>query len=84
MPTTGLFINLVEYQLPFARRTLLAPITLFGQTLNGLIDSGAMGYFTDRSLVKRLGTPTRKLLKPIAVYNMDNTENIAGCIEAEA
>ena len=51
---------------------------------NGLIDSGAMGYYIDRSLKRRLGIPTRKLPRPITVNNVDHTENIGGRIETEA
>ena len=40
-----------------------------------------MGYYVDRSLVKRLGLPTTKLGHPITVYNVDHTENVAGKIK---
>ena len=50
---------------------------------HGLIDSGAMGYYIDYSLIKKLGIKTRRIPMPIMVYNVDHTENKAGKIEAE-
>ena len=75
-----LSINLVEHQLPFAQRTH-APITLLGKKEYRLIDSGAMGYYIDQTLVRKLNVPTERLINPITIYNVDHTENIVGKIK---
>jgi hypothetical protein len=45
-----------------------------------LIDCGATGQFMDRAYVERNRLTTRKLLRPIPVYNVDGTLNEAGSI----
>ena len=45
-----------------------------------LLDTGAGGKFIDQNFVLRNNLRTRKLGKPITVYNMDGTENKTGTI----
>ena len=42
-----------------------------------------MGYYIDSKLVQWLGLKTHNLARPITVYNVDHTENIAGKIRTE-
>lgn len=48
--------------------------------LAGLLDSGASGLFIDKAYVTHNQIPTRKLLRPIPVLNIDGTPNNAGLI----
>ena len=43
-----------------------------------LIDSGATKNFMDHSMIQHLGIGTRKLPVPRRIFNVDETENIAG------
>ncbi|HWN07996.1 MAG TPA: reverse transcriptase domain-containing protein [Pyrinomonadaceae bacterium] len=45
-----------------------------------MVDSGATGDFIDRDFVAKSKLTTRKLSKPIPVYNVDGTPNEAGSI----
>jgi hypothetical protein len=47
---------------------------------HALVDSGATGYFIDKAFVEKHGLKTKKLLFPIKIRNVDNTEIIAGRI----
>jgi hypothetical protein len=44
---------------------------------HALVDSGATGYFIDKEFIKKHGLKTKRLLFPITVRNVDDTENIA-------
>jgi hypothetical protein len=46
-----------------------------------LIDSGAMNNFINFCTVNKLGLGTRKIPRPIELYNVDGTHNQAGKIE---
>jgi hypothetical protein len=46
-----------------------------------LIDSGTTNNFIDFRTVNKLGLGTRKILRPIELYNVDGTHNQAGKIE---
>jgi Retroviral aspartyl protease len=48
-----------------------------------LLDSGATGSFINRTLIQNNGICTCKLEHPIAVYNIDGTENKGGSITEE-
>jgi hypothetical protein len=50
------------------------------KSLNSLVDSGATGNFIDRDYVKSNRLTTRRLSKPVPVYNVDGTPNEAGSI----
>ena len=45
-----------------------------------LLDCGATGLFISSALVREKGLTTRKLSRPIPVYNVDGTPNKAGSI----
>ena len=45
-----------------------------------MVDCGATGDFIDEEFVKRANLPTRSLLSPVPVYNVDGTPNEAGSI----
>ena len=45
-----------------------------------LVDSGATGSFIDQGYVRRNGITTRRLARPVAVYNIDGSPNEAGFI----
>ena len=45
-----------------------------------LLDTGAGGKFIDQNFVLEKGIRTRKLEKPITVYNVDGTKNKTGTI----
>ena len=45
-----------------------------------IVDTGATGDFIDQDFVQNAKLPTRKLLQPILVYNVDGTLNEAGSI----
>ena len=46
-----------------------------------MVDTGATSDFIDQDFVDRSKLPTRKLLQPILVYNVDGTPNEAGSID---
>ena len=48
--------------------------------MRALLDSGATGLFIDSEYVKSNRMPTRKLSRPIPVFNVDGTPNEAGQI----
>ena len=48
--------------------------------VQGLVDSRATGLFMDRDFVQRTQLATRKLSKPIPVFNVDGTLNEQGSI----
>jgi len=50
------------------------------KSINSFMDSGATGEFNDRHYAKSNRLHTRKLSKPIPVYNVDGTLNEAGSI----
>jgi hypothetical protein len=52
-------------------------------SLSALLDSGATGLFLDTKFVKEQNLNTRKLPKPIPVYNVDGTLNQGGSIQEE-
>jgi hypothetical protein len=74
-------VRSVDHKLPFNRRTLQVPVTLAGVKEHALVDSGATGYFIDKKFVEKHGLRTTKLLFPLKIRNVDNTENIAGRIK---
>ena len=43
-----------------------------------------MGYYLDSELVSKLKIPTKRLVTPITVHNVNGTQNIAGRIEKSA
>jgi transposase InsO family protein len=50
------------------------------KSINSLVDSGATGNFIDRDYVRTHHLTTRKLSKPVAVFNVDGTPNDSGSI----
>jgi len=50
------------------------------QGICALVDCGATGLFIDREYVKSNRLPTKKLSRPIPVFNVDGTANEAGSI----
>ena len=52
-------------------------------TVTALLDSGATGIFLDRKWVKANHLNTRRLPRPIPVYNVDGTLNQGGSIQEE-
>jgi len=54
--------------------------TIEEASTEAMIDSGATGDFIDRDFVTNSKLTTRKLSKPIPVYNVDGTLNEAGSI----
>jgi hypothetical protein len=69
-----------EVWVPVTARTL---DTHWAVDLKALLDSGATGLFIDKKFVTMNDVTTRKLEKPIAVYNVDGTPNKVGTIEEE-
>jgi hypothetical protein len=53
-------------------------VALAGVKEHALVDSGATGYFIDKKFVEKHGLRTTKLLFPLKIWNVDNTENVAG------
>lgn len=51
--------------------------------LTALLDSGATGMFLDREFVRQNNLNTRRLPRPIPVYNVDGTLNQGGSIKEE-
>jgi len=51
-----------------------------GIMIKVLLDSGIMGMFMDRQMVARHGFKLQKLERPIAVKNVDGTNNSGGAI----
>jgi len=51
-----------------------------GIMIKALLDSGAMGMFMDRQAVTRHGFKLQKLERPIAIRNVDGTNNSRGAI----
>ena len=45
-----------------------------------LVDSGATNNFISSTFAKRMGLGAIPLAKPCKIWNIDNTENKAGCI----
>jgi len=50
------------------------------KSVNSFVDSGATGEFIDHHYAKSNQLHTRKLSKPIPVYNVDGTLNEAGSL----
>ena len=50
------------------------------RSVNSLVDSGATGNFIDREYVRSHHLTTRRLSKPVPVFNVDGTPNEAGSI----
>jgi len=51
-----------------------------GVMIKMLLDSGVMGMFIDRQTAARHGFKLQKLKRPIAVRNIDGTNNSEGVI----
>ena len=51
-----------------------------GVMIKALLDSGATGMFIDRQTAARHGFKLQKLERPIAVRNVDDTNNSGGAI----
>ena len=51
-----------------------------GITIKALLDSGTMGMFMDRQTAARHGFKLQKLERPIAVTNVNSTNNSGGAI----
>jgi len=51
-----------------------------GITVKALLDSGATGMFMDKRMAARHGFKLQKLKRPIAVRNVDGTNNSGGAI----
>jgi len=51
-----------------------------GVIIKALLDSGAIGMFMDRQMAARHGFKLQKLERPIAVRNVDGTNNSGGAI----
>ena len=51
-----------------------------GITVKALLDSGATGMFMDKWMAARYGFKLQKLERPIAVRNVDGTNNSGGAI----
>jgi len=51
-----------------------------GITVKVLLDSGTMGMFMDKRTVAKHGFKLQKLERPIAIRNMDGTNNSGGAI----
>lgn len=79
--TLELNVRNVDHQLPFHRRTLQVPFLFNSTETPALIDSGATGYFIDHKFVNTHGIQTEQLLLPIAVKNVDDSDNITGRIK---
>jgi hypothetical protein len=69
-------VRSVDHKLPF--RTLQVPVALAGAKEHTLVDSGATGYFIDKRFIEKLGLKTTKLLFPLKIRNIDNTETSLG------
>jgi len=54
--------------------------TYKGVMIKALLDSGTMGMFMDRQVAARHGFKLQKLERPIAVRNVDSTNNSKGAI----
>jgi hypothetical protein len=50
------------------------------QQIRALVDCGATGIFIDREYVKSNQLPTKKLSRPISVFNVDSSPNEGGSI----
>jgi len=51
-----------------------------GVMIKALLDSSAMGMFMDRQMAARHGFKLQKLERPIAIRNVDGTNNSGGAI----
>jgi len=51
-----------------------------GMIIKVLLDSGAMGMFMDRQTIARHRFKLQKLDRPIAIRNVDSTNNSGGAI----
>ena len=51
-----------------------------GITIKALLDSGAIGMFMDKKMVAKHGFRLQKLERPVAVRNVDGTNNSGGAI----
>jgi len=51
-----------------------------GITVKALLDNGVTGMFMDRKMAARHGFKLQKLDRPVAVRNVDGTNNSAGAI----
>jgi len=54
--------------------------TYKGVMIKVLLDSGAMGMFMDRQMAARHGFKLQKLERPIAIRNVNGTNNSGGAI----
>ena len=59
---------------------LRASTTLISVRTKALVDTGASGDFIDREFMQKHSFPTRKLSRPIPVYNVDGSPNDNGMI----
>lgn len=48
--------------------------------MEGMVDSGAGGYFVDQNFARNTRLPLQKLTKPLTAYNVDGTQNKKGTI----
>lgn len=72
------------YETPSRSEHFHIPITLRGrnrfQEVTAMLDSGASTLFLNKRFVDKHKVTTRKLAKPIEVFNIDGTPNKAGMI----
>jgi len=54
--------------------------TYEGVTIKALLNSGTTGMFMDKRIAARYGLKLQKLERPIAVKNVDETNNSGGAI----
>jgi predicted aspartyl protease len=49
-------------------------------SIKALLDSGCTGLAINKKFVEKHGISTKKVARPIPIYNMDGTRNKAGSI----
>ena len=54
-----------------------------GVSVKALLDSSAMGMFTDKKFIKKNGFKLEKLERLVRIRNMDGTENSRGLVTHE-
>jgi len=64
----------------FRPKYILGFTTHKGVTVKALLDSGITGMFIDRRMIARHGFKLQKLERPIAVRNVNGTNNSRGAI----
>ena len=81
---TTFFIRTMDINVRRSTKALVQlenPATLATVTSNALVDCGATGCFLDKFFVRKHRFPTRRLARPIPVYNIDGTRNEQGSVE---